>query len=263
MPKRTLAAAEAAAAETATEAQRYRTVIDELANELVCPITTELPIDPVTAADGRVYERSAIKEWFQSREGQPIKSPVTNMSMGTQLLPAVQVRNNIKSMVRTGAISGAKADAWKKKMEEEEMLAGLRLKAEAGDPVAMWKLGTAYRDGKYGLTTDLKEAFKYVKQAADKDYVSALSECARMYLGGIGVSQSLPRGFVMLGQAINAGSDHACYLLGHFHIHGSYGCDKDPLEVAKWYRKMASQPNKIAMHTTCDEAARWLREFHP
>ena len=263
MPKRTLTAAEAAAAETATEAQRYRTVIDELANELVCPITTELPIDPVTAADGRVYERSAIEEWFQSRRGQPIKSPVTNMSMGTQLLPAVQVRNNIKSMVRTGAISGAKADAWKKKMEEEEMLAGLRLKAEAGDPVAMWKLAIAYREGKYGLTKDLKEAFKYVKQAADKDYVSALSECARMYLGGIGVSQSLPRGFVMLGQAINAGSDHACYLLGHFHRHGSYGCDKDPLEASKWYRKMASQPQKAASNNNArDEAAQWLRD-HP
>eukprot|EP00550_Attheya_septentrionalis_P003018 CAMPEP_0198281798 /NCGR_PEP_ID=MMETSP1449-20131203/1671_1 /TAXON_ID=420275 /ORGANISM="Attheya septentrionalis, Strain CCMP2084" /LENGTH=90 /DNA_ID=CAMNT_0043977717 /DNA_START=9 /DNA_END=277 /DNA_ORIENTATION=+ len=29
-------------------------------DELVCPITLDLPFDPVTAEDGRVYERSAI-----------------------------------------------------------------------------------------------------------------------------------------------------------------------------------------------------------
>ena len=32
--------------------------------ELTCPITCELFIDPVIAADGTTYERSAIEEWM-------------------------------------------------------------------------------------------------------------------------------------------------------------------------------------------------------
>ena len=39
--------------------------------------------------------------------------------MGKRLLSALQVRNTIKRMVQSGAISGAKADAWKTRMEEE------------------------------------------------------------------------------------------------------------------------------------------------
>ena len=52
----------AAAAEPATEqANKLRSVckaMDESADEFCCPITQELPVDPVTAEDGRVYERT-------------------------------------------------------------------------------------------------------------------------------------------------------------------------------------------------------------
>eukprot|EP00592_Proboscia_alata_P023313 CAMPEP_0194427762 /NCGR_PEP_ID=MMETSP0176-20130528/37584_1 /TAXON_ID=216777 /ORGANISM="Proboscia alata, Strain PI-D3" /LENGTH=52 /DNA_ID=CAMNT_0039239661 /DNA_START=14 /DNA_END=168 /DNA_ORIENTATION=- len=40
-------------AETQAVNKRYREAIDEVAEEYVCPITAELPIDPVTAEDGR------------------------------------------------------------------------------------------------------------------------------------------------------------------------------------------------------------------
>jgi hypothetical protein len=56
----------AAAAEPATEqATKFKKVMDESAAEFLCPITQELPIDPVTAEDGHVYERSAIEEWLE------------------------------------------------------------------------------------------------------------------------------------------------------------------------------------------------------
>ena len=52
------------AANPATEqANKFKKVMDESAAEFLCPITQELPIDPVTVEDGRVYERSAIEEW--------------------------------------------------------------------------------------------------------------------------------------------------------------------------------------------------------
>ena len=43
-------------AKVANDTLKYTT------DELVCPITHELPIDPVIALDGRIYERSAIME---------------------------------------------------------------------------------------------------------------------------------------------------------------------------------------------------------
>merc|ERR1712086_1006660 len=67
-PKR--AASKETQAETQAVNKRYRQAIDEVAEEYVCPITAELPIDPVTAEDGRFYERCAIEEWLV-RQPQP------------------------------------------------------------------------------------------------------------------------------------------------------------------------------------------------
>ena len=58
------AAPEETQAETQTE-KRYLQTIDEVAEEYMCPITFELPIDPVIAEDDRCYERCAIEEWFE------------------------------------------------------------------------------------------------------------------------------------------------------------------------------------------------------
>ena len=113
---------EAESAAESAENKRYRQAIDDVADVYVCPITAELPIDPVTAEDGRCYERWAIEEWFAKAPNQfqgQVKSPVTNEMMGKRLVPAVQVRNTLKRLVESGAISGSKADAWKKAMAEE------------------------------------------------------------------------------------------------------------------------------------------------
>ena len=156
-PKR--AASEETQAETPAETlqacKRYRQAIDDVADEYVCPITAELPIDPVTAEDGRCYERCAIEEWFAKQPRPQVKSPVTNEPMGKRLLPAVQVRNTLKRLVESGAISGSKADAWKKAMKEEAEVAAIRARAEGGDARAMKRLGFAYRDGERGLKQDL------------------------------------------------------------------------------------------------------------
>ena len=101
------------------ENKRYRQDIDDVADVYVCPITAELPVDPVTAEDGRCYERHAIEEWFARQPEPQVRSPVTNEPMGKRLLPAVQVRNTLRRLVESGVISGSKADAWKKAMAEE------------------------------------------------------------------------------------------------------------------------------------------------
>ena len=188
------------AVEPATEqATKFRKVIDDGADELVCPITHELPVDPVTAEDGRVYERSAIEEWL----GQHEKSPHTNEPMGTKLLPATQVKNLIASMVRSGAISGDKAGAWTKKLEGEKEVEEMRQKAEAGDAEAMMSLADWYQDGTNGLQKNLSERYKWAKRAADLDHAEGISDVGWCAFFGEGTEQNRA-----LGNVLCAGGHH-------------------------------------------------------
>ena len=65
-PKRRATAADLERADRATEEKykKLRSVVDETAEEFLCAITMALPVDPVTAQDGHVYERSAIEELY-------------------------------------------------------------------------------------------------------------------------------------------------------------------------------------------------------
>lgn len=60
--------------------------------ELYCPITRELFHDPVVAADGIVYERSAILKWFSRR----CSSPTTGLTITTTLHDCIFVRRTIE-----------------------------------------------------------------------------------------------------------------------------------------------------------------------
>jgi TPR repeat protein len=226
----------------------------------VCPITAELPIDPVTAEDGRCYERWAIEEWFAVQPQAQVKSPVTNEPMGKRLLPAVQVRNSLKRLVESGAISGSKADAWKTAMAEEAGVAALRVKAEGGDAMAMRHLGFSYRDGKRGLKTDLTQAFTWFKRAADLKDVYGLAACGIAYIDGHGVERSNIRGCNMISVAATLGSEHACGMLGWANAEGRWGLDEDPQEATRWYREMQKCDCRDSDEETREQAAAWLRE---
>ena len=111
--------------------KKMRESINGVAAELRCPITQELPFDPVMAEDGKIYERKAILEWF-SKKDRPI-SPSTGAVIGKKLLPAVQTKNTIEMLVKSGAIEGELAAAWTEKLEDEKEVKEMRAKAEGGD----------------------------------------------------------------------------------------------------------------------------------
>ena len=258
-PKR---AAQDALAETEAVNKRYRQAIDDVADEYVCPITAELPIDPVTAEDGRCYERCAIEEWFAKQPRPQVKSPVTNELMGKRLLPAVQLRNTLKRLVESGAISGSKADAWKQAMAEEAEVVTLRAEAEGGDAESMCALARLYAAGTHGLRKDFAQSFKWYKRAADLKHVHALTNCGVAYLTGEGVERSGTRAIAMLGAAAALGSEHACGLLGEANAEGEYGFDEDPQEATRWYREMQKCGTRDSVKENRERAAAWLRE-HP
>ena len=62
------------------ENKKFRSAIDAMTGS-ARSITCELPVDPVVAEDGHVYERSAIEEHIRTK-GAELKSPMTGLSMG-------------------------------------------------------------------------------------------------------------------------------------------------------------------------------------
>ena len=62
--------------------------------QFLCPITGEIMREPVTTADGHVFERTAIERWLKTHS----TSPMTGMSLEhTSLAPAHALRQLIES----------------------------------------------------------------------------------------------------------------------------------------------------------------------
>ena len=76
--------------EAESKARRVSSVMDSLADNYLCPIAL-YPTDPVTAEDGKIYERAAIEKW----RSQKATSPSTNKKIGKKLFPAPQAKSTI------------------------------------------------------------------------------------------------------------------------------------------------------------------------
>ena len=257
-PKRDRAAAEAEN-ETAQEFRRHKSATEEAFAELVCPITFSLPVDPVMAEDGNVYERSAIEEWLKQQR----KSPVTNLEMGTRLLPALRVKNMIRGMVASGALTGDKVDAWKLKLKEEEEVAEMLRKAEAGEGWAMYNLGVWYENGELGLTKDVAKAFEWYEKSHEAGNAGGTSGLGVCYLVGKGVPKCPMRASTLLSDAARGGSKAACHNLGLAYAEGLWDFPKDEKMARRYYSMVASAAiDDLAAATDAEEAAAWLRA-HP
>ena len=76
---------------------------------LNCPITAALPVVPVLAEDGRIYERAAIKRWISTKA----RSPITNAPMGAHLAEAsATTRPLVLSAIENGVVEDESAAAW-------------------------------------------------------------------------------------------------------------------------------------------------------
>jgi hypothetical protein len=256
-PKRGREAAEAED-ETGRELRKTKSAVNEAMNEFLCPITFSLPVDPVMAEDGKVYERSAIEEWLKQQH----KSPVTNLAMGTKLLPALQVKNMIRTMVASGALTGDKVDAWKLKLEEEGEVAETRRKAEAGEGWAMHDLGIWYKLGQKGLVKDKAKAFEWYKKSHEAGDASGTGGLGGCYLVGDGVPRCPVRGATLLSQAAERGSKSACCVLGRVYADGIWGFPKDETMARRYYSMVASASIEDCTDDAEEGAATWLRA-HP
>jgi TPR repeat protein len=166
-------------------------------------------------------------------------------------------------MVTSGALTGDKVDAWKLKLEEEEKVAEMLRKAEAGDGAAMYNLGLWYKKGEKGLAKDLAKAFEWYEKSHEAGYAGGTGSLGACYLEGTGVPKCLARGATLLMDAAGCGSSKvACYNLGRAYAVGIWGFPKDEKMARRYYSMVASASLDDLTDAYIEEAAKWLRA-HP
>ena len=215
---------------TQQESKRVKTAMNSIADEWVCPISQELPIDPVMAEDGKIYERAAIAKWIAEHQ----RSPSTGMAMGMKLVPSPQVRNTLEHLVQSGAIDGDKAVAWKTKLKHEQEVKELRAQADAGDAEAMHTLGISYSFGNAGLVTDQAQARAWFERAAELGDPKCMARLGEFLLKGLGGPSNPALGLVYATRAAEAGSDLAAFQLGKAFVKGKHGLSQNSA-LAKRY----------------------------
>ena len=237
------------------EVKGYRSAIDDSVNEFICPISLDLPLDPVTAEDGRIYERESIAAHIAS-QGAALRSPVTNEPMGPRLFPSKQARNLIERMMRSGAITGDTATRWTERIEDEKKVANLerraevaeladealvtnlRRKAEGGDAEALYILGGWHSRGEHGLTKSCAAAFRWYKRASDLHHVKAMAVAGYMTANGQNVARNETFGVALTARAAEGGSDYAAHSLGVSFASGKNGLPHDDAQAMYWLSKV-------------------------
>ena len=248
--------------EADANAEKKQKHLAAIAKEVICPITHELPIKPVTAEDGKIYEEKAIREWFLQKDGDPT-SPSTGAVIGTRLLPAPQARNIIEELVKSGDIDDELATAWKQKLEDEKEVKETRAKTELGDGDAMYSLGVWYAQGQYGLSEDEAQARAWLERSAAARYPRGLAYLGECLLRGIGGPKDNVLGLVNATEAAHLGTELGAYLLGQVFCKGICGLSKDKARARFWLKKIIDGEceYKNLNDTDLAKAAGWLREL--
>ena len=210
-----------------------KTAMHSIVDEYLCPITQELPLDPVLAEDGRIYERWAIMEWF----GKQQRSPSTGMAMGTMLVGSPQVRNTLETLVKSGTINGDKVTAWKKKLKDDTTLKELRAKAEH-DAGAIFQLGNSHGRGLLSLPKDAAQARALYGRGAALHDVKCMASYGEYLMKGLGGEPIPTLGVVYTTRAAEGGSNLAAYLLGRAFEKGKHGLPRDTAQAKYWLGKV-------------------------
>ena len=90
-------------------------ILSNLFSNLLCPITHELPIDPVLAEDGFIYDCKAIEKHLSLRQS----SPMTNNQMGIRLTKAKNITSIFESFLNMKNIDDERLTNWKKSRDSK------------------------------------------------------------------------------------------------------------------------------------------------
>lgn len=136
----------------------------------ICPLTLELPTEPVVASDGKVYELSAWKQYKRSMKKKTLVSPVTKQRIKGKVYPAVDIKAMIEDAVKNGHVADDLCSRWKDKISQEAKFQQM-LKDAQKNPSLWDRLGDCYN---YGTDTPqcFAEAIKCYKKSYEQIHCS-------------------------------------------------------------------------------------------
>ena len=135
--------------------------------------------------------------------------------------------------------------------EDNQVLAMVQKRVDAGDPVAMWYLGDSYHNGKLGLEKDVTRAVELHERAAELGLKEAHFNLGCMYSVGTDVEKDTAKAFRHWETAALSGHAKARHNIGngehkagnndlalqHFVIAANLGHEKSLSAVKKMFMK--------------------------
>ena len=222
-----------------------------IADELYCPITHQLFVDAVVAADGITYERSAIETHFKRSD----KSPVHNVPIPRELRPLRLMPEIVARAINNNLVDADSADAWRARMDEAQRKADraaaerkrMEKAAERGERGIM-RLAAAYDSGTHGFQRSLEKAKEVLQRGIDAGMLSCTFLLGMLLLRR---SPGDPSGMSLIATAGLQGHAQACILMGSaFAAHGSVFSATEPFV-----------PSSLRTHQKSDRwAGVWLRK---
>jgi hypothetical protein len=161
---------------------------NEIARELLCPLTKTLAVDPVLCEDGFVYEREAL-ELLRSKSN-PFSVPLIAKCPFHSKLKFI-----IEKLVSSGEVNQEYLAQWTEKRQTSiESAIIVRVKgAKEGDTRCMLELAEMYLNGDV-VERDEKKAYGYFEQASEKDNEIGTARKADCLLTGTGVDKDFKEG---------------------------------------------------------------------
>ncbi len=170
---------------------------NSLAIEFMCPICNVLPIDPVIAEDGFVYDKKCIGKFIAIG-----RSPMTGKQMGANLISSHSVRETIQVLTQCVGIDSALLGAWPKRQANSNDFLVTKTKAMQGDVKHIMILAKWYLFGdKDGIDRDVKLGYNLCERAADLDYPYGKAYQGVCLVRGLGVEKSFEEGYDLLVEA--------------------------------------------------------------
>lgn len=211
--------------------------VETACGQFICNITQEIPLDPVMAPDGKVYERHALQLYYDRYANDPfVNSPVTRERMAPTMLEVPQIRAAIRAMVASGMVKDA--DLWRAKLKAEAEFTAVLRSAEADDGSAqsiasMLSLAATFLVGDSGQQVDKPRAFRWCERAADHGCVPAMALLALLLRRGVGTTRDVHRAFAYASTAASYGSVTAFFILGSAYNDG-IGTAQDNARAHQW-----------------------------
>jgi U-box domain/Sel1 repeat len=209
---------------------------NDAANDLICPLTLELPFDPVTAEDGQVYERVAIEEYFKNNpltDDNKVQSPVTNELIGQRYLPAPRYKKIIETLIKNGVITGTLAEKWEERALHKEHMDDMLNMAQQGVVMEMLAVACNYLTGEGDFKEDAEVAFKWFERAHEAGSPIGTAGMGLMLTRGVGAAKDPEKGLEYLLMA-GKRSDFAAFMLGLAYADGKLGFSIDTAKAGVW-----------------------------